>query len=219
MVANLVNPEMEVTFDNINTLVPDPYKTTVGYTKQQKIARFRKTHEIYEEKFAGSVYLVRDPRSAVVSHYHLQLRGGALQKDDSMDVFVKWWCSCQGGFGGWRKNVDSWLGQPVTVIRYEDLLADTKKMLRVIAIALGITASDAQIKTSVELSSFDNMKAMELGGMGWFDGRAQPEKTGLPFVRLAAIDEWRDTLSEWAVARMEHGLGDVMRRCGYELSS
>jgi hypothetical protein len=81
---------------------------------------FIKTHGKPEDT-AKAIYLVRDGRAAIVSHYHY--RRAIAKENVSLAQVVKghvWG-------GGWSDNIDAWVfsGRPNTlVIRFEDLVSD-----------------------------------------------------------------------------------------------
>ena len=93
----------------------------------------------------------------------------------------------------WKEHVESWtenaLGIPVKTIRYEDLLEDTAAVVREATTFAGLEISDERLVEAVELSSFENMKAMEekeirekREGMFYLPQRASGNAKGFRFM-------------------------------------
>jgi hypothetical protein len=79
---------------------------------------------------AKAIYLIRDGRAAIVSHYHY--RRAIAKENVSLAQVVKG----QVWGGGWSDNIDAWVftGRPNTlVIRFEDLISDEAGCLEKLA--------------------------------------------------------------------------------------
>lgn len=112
-------------------------------------------------------------------------------------------------FGNWSAHVDFWSKHlSVTVVRYEDLLHDTKGELKRLLDELKIETSLEKIKESVENQSFKKKKDVFLK-----NGDSKNAK----FLRSGKSGGWRDLLSSSMVKEIEKTHADEMTRCGYEL--
>ena len=111
------------------------------------------------------IFLVRDPRDVLVSHYFQRTRRRGYNHDLSLSDFVKhpWWGADRvvAFMKGWyeHRRVPS----DFLLVRYEDMHRDTAAELRRILTFLNLgDVSDEIVRTSVDYASFDNMLKMSL---------------------------------------------------------
>lgn len=171
----------------------------------------------------GAIVIVRDPRDVAPSlaHHH----------DAPIDEAIAFMASPRAAFSdnrrathlrqcllAWHSHVASWLEQrdiPVHLVRYEDMLSDTRAVLRGAAAFAGCDAAEEAIDRAVRYSEFAEL-------------RRQEQEEGFSEVMLAAgyrtffrrgeAGAWRDELTAEQVARIESVHGAMMRRLGYELA-
>src|ERR1700752_3256978 len=69
LVANLLHPNEEVTFANIERLIPDT--SSISNRALKRIARPRviKSHEYFDHRYPKTIYIVPDPRDVALSYY------------------------------------------------------------------------------------------------------------------------------------------------------
>lgn len=188
----------------------------------------RKTHQAWTPAADGystrwlsgggrAIYIVRDPRAVAVSFAH-HLRWShsdtvaAMGREDQMFRPIHW---AHGGFQplSWSGHVRSWTRQqemPVTVVRYEDLVADPHQQLVRIAAAMDINASPDQIDLSVEACAFTMLVARES-----IEGFTEAPSIHRAFFRKGTVDSWIDELDPSLCDRIVAEHGDVMREFGY----
>lgn len=220
LLANLLKPDPAETLDlkSFGRYVPD---VNLLYTKAGSLAehaglpdpRFFLCHAAYDAALSKVVYVLRDPRDAMLSYWHYQrfLKKGY---DLSLSAFLKggghWPCD-------WDEHVSGWLlptprHPKLVVLRYEDLHADAAGALRAVLALAGLTRTDAQVAAAVEASRFDRMRtAEEKHGV---HGKAGDDKER--FVRKGQIGSWREEMSNEELRILEDRYGDVMRQVGYE---
>lgn len=80
LIANLVYPEKNPDFSNINDLLPDPEAVTKRDLERAARPRFLKSHQYFDPRFQKVIYIVRDPRDVVLSEYHFDVNGGRLPR-------------------------------------------------------------------------------------------------------------------------------------------
>src|SRR5271169_49081 len=133
LVANLVHPGREVTFTNIEKLVPDTVTQSNKTLKGMPRPRIIKTHEYFDHRYPKIIYIVRDPRDVALSNYNFHRKYGHIDDSMPLDRFIDGFVS--GGlieqeWGNWAENVASWVytrGQSdrFLLLRYEDMLQNT----------------------------------------------------------------------------------------------
>src|SRR5467141_466425 len=70
LVANLVYPEKNPDFSNINELIPDPEAMHKRDLERAARPRLIKSHQYFDPRYPKVIYIVRDPRDVVLSEYY-----------------------------------------------------------------------------------------------------------------------------------------------------
>jgi hypothetical protein len=223
LVCNLMNPDDPVNFAQLESRIPEIYDVTDRNLRAFPRPRIIKSHECFDPRYKKIVYIVRDPRDVLISYYEFQLKRRVISDELSLEEFVPRFMESEiePKTGSWRDHVVSWTatrgGQKnFLLLRYEDMLADTKKESTKIAAFLGLDSSPERIARAVALSSADRMRKLEKEqSRQWKE--TKKTRQDKPFVRKAASGGWKSILSERAVAQIESAWGDVMRSAGYKL--
>lgn len=188
----------------------------------------RKTHQAWTPAQDGystrwlpdggrAIYIVRDPRAVAVSFaHHLGWSHAdtvaAMNRDDEVFRPIH---MAHGGFHplSWSGHVRSWTRQqelPVTVVRYEDLVADPHTQLARIASAMDIDASLDHINVAVEACDFTMLVARES-----IEGFSEAPSVHKAFFRRGTVDSWIDELDPSLSDRIVAEHGEVMSEFGY----
>lgn len=208
-----------IAYDNLHRRVPaipliffthDNYLK--DYTKQPN------TKQPYYQKKV--VLMVRDPADVAVSQYHQWKFRMANRKktindyppagaDVSLYDFVMM-PSCGlpkiiDWMNGWAHEIDHF--RDLMVIRYEDLRADPKEMLRRVLEFIGTPASEEELRQAVEFASVDNMRALEQKRVFWLSGRRMLAKDrsnpNTYKVRRAKVGGYRDDFKPEQLAKID----------------
>lgn len=226
LIANLIHPDREVTFANIENLIPDCEAMSSRFLKGVPRPRTIKSHEYFDHRYRKVIYIVRDPRDVALSYYDFSRK--YRQIDDSYPLtsyvsdFVHGRLS-SADWGTWGENVASWYytrnGTPAfLLLRYEDMQADAVKELARIARFLGIEPATGRLNAAIERSSADRMRKMEkTQGDQWVT--TKDKRSDIPFVRTATSGLWKEKLPASAVQQIESAWGPLMAALGYGLSS
>jgi hypothetical protein len=224
LIANLVHPEENVTFANIERLIPDTSSQSNRALKRTPRPRIIKTHEYFDHRYRKIIYLVRDPRDVALSYYDFQRKYRQIEDGYPLERYVDdFVCGrlISAGWGTWGENVGSWLftrGESTgfLLLRYEEMLKHPRRELARIAAFLGIAATPELLAQAIERSSADHMRTLEtLQSDEWVATRKR--RKDIPFVRGAKAGEWKSHLPEESIAQIEHAWGDLMSALGYEL--
>lgn len=158
------------------------------------------------------IYVLRDPRDAVVSYWHYKR---FLSNDFKLSLaeFIAtdqhWPCEWDQHAAGWL--LPSPRHPRCLVIRYEDLHADTLGMLRKILDFSQIECSEQKMRRAVEQSRFERMRAAE-------EAHGVPDHQGDKrerFVRKGRIGGGREELGTLELELLERKYGRTMRALGY----
>lgn len=224
LIANLVYSSENVSFLNIERLIPDTSSQSNRALKRIPRPRIIKTHEYFDHRYPKTIYIVRDPRDIALSYYDFQRK--YMQIDDNyalesyVDAFVSGRLS-SADWGTWGENVASWIftrgrQERFLLLRYEDMIKDTVSELGRIAGFLGVDPAPSRLQRAAELSSADRMRDLEkLEQHQWV--ATKNRRKDIPFVGTAKAGGWRASLPESCVRQIELAWGEVMSAVGYEL--
>jgi hypothetical protein len=182
---------------------------------------FRNEVPAYPHAYPRVVYLLRDPRAALVSYYHMYRieTGSGASFDDFLTEYltygrIRTW----EPVGRWDKQVTWWLDRAarssrVKVVRYEDMVRDRRSVLEAVARFAGIEYDDASLTLAVSRGSFDEMRRNEqlYGAEAYTPEQAQRGR----FIRRGKVDGWKDEVGPAPIQRIESTFAAAMRRAGY----
>ncbi|MEM0966486.1 MAG: sulfotransferase domain-containing protein [Verrucomicrobiota bacterium] len=191
---------------------------------------------IYGNGSEKLIYILRDPRSVIVSasYYfdfgpkHQRLHNLLVRFPGGDHLSRKWLYPRKFKLDfmtrgliegipnrGWLKTPwqDHVLGyqkkDDILVVQYETLLTDPLTVTRKMADFLSVERTDAALKRAVEKQSFAEKKKILQAERG-------PEEAR--FLRSGRVDDWRTELSVENLELVEGRIGDFMRSLGYEPS-
>ena len=224
--GNYIWQDKEVTFANLNDLVPSIYVHPDRVLR--RMPRVIKSHESFDPRYPRTVYIVRDPRDVAVSFYFYNLKVRVIDDGYPMDDFVKRFVNVDvvdyaNRVGSWEENVMSWVRMRegksnFCLVRYEDLLTDPAAGLRKASPMLGIEPTPERIERALRLSSAQHMRDLEKSqSEKWITTKGT--RQDIAFVREAKSGGWKGKLSDASVRLIEDAWGPSMRELGYELVS
>lgn len=221
LIANLLFRDREVSFLNIDHLIPDVIN--INRRELAKIPRPRviKSHEYFDPRYKKVIYIVRDPRDVVISYYYFHLKQGYIQDGYPVGKFSQRFVEgdVDPFFASWGENVMSWVatrgGRPgFLLLKYEDMKADPIRELAKVGDFLGIPYGSESLTRAVEMSSAERMRELEKRDENLWIG-TRTKRKDVRFVRTATTGGWRTILSADQVSRIEMAWGPVMKALGY----
>lgn len=224
LIANLVFPEKQPDFANINELIPDPEGLSKRHLETMPRPRYIKSHQYFDPRYKKLIYIVRDPRDVVLSEFHFDIKRRAISEDYPLPQFVSRFVrgELNHPYGTWGENAASWFytrrqGPQFLLVRYESLQSQAIEEMEKIAEFLGVSADPQRIAFAIQQSSADRMRELEKKqGMLWSSTRETRQDK--PFVRAAKSGGWKNELPESSIAEIEGAWGGLMREIGYELA-
>lgn len=225
LIANLVFPSENVSFANIERLIPDTSSQSNRALKRTPRPRIIKSHQYFDPRYPRVLYIVRDPRDLVLSYYNFSRKyrhiADAYPLADYVDDFVNGRL-LSADWGSWGENVASWVytrqnHSGFLLMRFEDMKVNPERELQRIAAFLGVEATPERLEHAIESSSAERMRQMErIQSDDWV--ATKKHRKDIPFVGAAAMDRWRSELPEALVSKIESRWGDLMLTLGYSLA-
>ena len=227
MLAILVNKDRDkrINMANVGEFVPTIHNVdhTIGYFGQLPDPRiFRNEATRYPELYPRTIYIVRDPRAALLSYYHHCVHDSG-RTDWPMIEFVDEMIregrikSLEPTLIRWDKQVEAWLAraktQAVKVVRYEDLKHDCRAVLEQLADFIGLDCDADVLEFAVERGDFGNMRKEEKQ----YGAESYPGEKGEKgfFVRKGKIDSWKEEMPAEAIEKIERTFNSAMKQLGY----
>lgn len=224
LIANLLSAGQEVSFLNIDILIPDVLNISRRTLAKVRRPRLIKSHEYFDPRYKRVVYIVRDPRDVAVSYYYFYLKQGFIQDGYPLEKFIKQFVigEIDREYASWGEHVTSWLvtrhGRPdFLFLKYEDMKASPAEELAKIANFLQIPSDVERIAAAVQLSSAERMRELEKRDENRWIGTKSKRKD-VRFVRTAASGSWRSSLGAGEVAAIERQWAPLIKFLGYELT-
>lgn len=209
LLANLLNEQDEINFHTVHKYIPEVGKQK-DIVKTLKRPRIMKSHAPYIHEYPKVIYLIRDGRDVYVSYYFHRFE--QLTPGCSFREFLKrqdhYPCT-------WGEHVSSWLFGPprsnLLLVKYEDLIRDSRQQLNRIANYLGIMRTENQLNAASEKSSFENMRRLELE-----KGRLYKDQGPKVFMRKGKSGDWNDFFGQDEKSIFKSREGHILIKLGYE---
>lgn len=199
-------------------------------SNQNSEIAFAKIHDAYELNSKGvpifppsatkaALLIVRNPLDVAISYAH-HLNMSIDQTIEHMADEQAFSMGTEYNFGqlpqrmfSWSLHTRSWLDvkdYPVKIVRYEDLIDNTKKVFGKIIKFSGLKYAKQRTEKAVEFSRFEVMKRKEKKS-----GFREKQPTAKSFFRKGKSGEWRTKLTKNQISAIIDKHGEVMKELGY----
>jgi hypothetical protein len=180
------------------------------------------SHETYCDRDRKVLYLVRDPRSLVLSGYWLQRRQQIF--DGDLDDFVSEFVRGKASpFGSWAHHVRYWLGSiparsgNLMIIKFEELRRDPHKVLAETFQFLEVPMKADVIGRAVENNTVERMRAKEDRAPKEIFRRAKAHD--IRFVNSGSVSGWKRELTSEQTDAIERYATVPLQRLGYAVGT
>ncbi len=222
LVANLLHPDEEVSFANIENLVPDISGVSSRALKRIPRPRMIKSHEYFDHRYPRVIYIVRDPRDVALSLYNFQRKYTQIDDAYPLELYVHDFVKGKlnsASWGTWAENVASWVStrgrsDRFLLLRYEDMLQDTRCELARVASFLELAPTAEQLERTIASSSAERLRQMEKQQEHQWAATKQHRKD-IPFVGAAKSGGWRANLPAASILEIEAAWRELMSSLGY----
>jgi hypothetical protein len=215
----------QITLANIQDFVPAFHardNQIVDHERHPDPRMFRNESPVYPELYPKTIYILRDPRAALVSYYHHcvhDMPDYPWTMAAFLDEMMTNGCirRAEPYLIRWDRQVLQWIErakhQPVKIVRYEGMKKDRRRVLEEVIQFADIKCDKKDMEMAVELSSFENMrKSEQTYGAEPYSGTKGERGY---FVRRGKIDGWKEELTPELVRRIETEFGEAMKVTGY----
>ena len=223
------DPEGRITVANLGSVVPTIHGRDLSLLRCRELPSprlFRQEFPTFPELYPTTLYIVRDPRSVLVSYYHHYRVATGSETD--LATFVARYLA-DGSILDWEplvrwdEQVRTWMERArtndrVMIVKYEDLHRDRRAVLEAVTRLCRIPAPPLVVDRAVERSSFGAMRSQEeqRGAEAYLleRGATYRERPGR-FYREGRIDGWKDELPITTARAIENEFLPVMEALGY----
>jgi hypothetical protein len=173
---------------------------------------FFKTHFLPKEEYRNAIFLVRDPRDAINSFWHMETGMG---KETTIKEIVE---QNKGLYNSWSEHVETWIKNPyranIITVKYEDIIGNPLAVVRQIMQAFDLKADDEMVNKIIANCAFDKMREKENSAL-W--GKNKAWKEGKYFVRKGKAGAFKDELKEDEIRLIEQKFAESMKKFNYSI--
>jgi hypothetical protein len=220
----------QVTVANIGEFIPVIHGHDPAISNHEALSDprvFRNERPTYPNLYPRSLFLVRDPRSTLISYFHYYR---TLTNDGGMtlEAFIKSYLtdgcilSFEPELVRWDQQVMDWIRRahkrPVMIVKYEDLHLDRKSVLAKITRFCRLPDSVDAMESAVGRGSFQAMQEDEERHGVEPQHPPDPLSRGW-FFRQGRTDGWKTELSPTALDAIEKAFRPAMAALGYSADS
>jgi Sulfotransferase domain len=223
--------DRRVTVANLGRFVPTIHGRDLDILEHRNLSEprvFRNEFPNFPERYPKTLYVVRDPRSVLVSYYH-HYKIVTGDQDTVLDEFVDRYLTdgcilTWETLERWDVQVREWLQRSrdsnVIIVTYEEMHRDRRHALQRVATFCGLTPSKEALDVTVERGGFEAMRSEEQreGAEAYLDqgGETYREKrVQRSFYRKGRINSWKTELSRDSRSAIEREFGPEMKTLGY----
>lgn len=223
VLANILRPDDPSNPDVFNKLIPGVSIRRMHLVNQLNSPRIIMSHTSYRPDLPKVLYLVRDGRDAIVSFFHFMIYRNNVGKPISFTDFFSSYYKGEYGYI-WHQHIESWLirgaselGDNLMVVRFEDLKAQTVRVVEDVTQFLDIHTTVDEIETAVKEARLSNVRKIEK--QRWRDqGRGNPTDRST-FYRGGVTGQWRELFSESNYNDFLKNSSKALELAGYQLDS
>ena len=175
----------------------------------------------------GVIYVVRDPRNMITSianHYQHDLKTSAdflleekklLFTTDPKNPRYKSEENIVSLLGSWKDHYNSWkISSNSIIIRYEDLVADTKSQINKLIMFLkkfgDFKTNNKKIDNIIRTTSFETLQEREKK-----DGFKEAVSKKIKFFNLGPKNNWKNIIDEKLIYKIEKNFKKEMKELNY----
>jgi len=217
--------DREINLANIGRYAPTIHardQVICEYEDMSSPRIFRNEGPRFAELYPCTIFIVRDPRSVLLSYYHHCVHDtgdSGWTIDSFVDEMLEHGCipRLEPFQTRWDDRLEEWTGraerQPVKIVRYEDLKTDRGAVLRDVAAFAGLSPTTELIEEAVQRGDFNSMRGEEKT-VGAESYAGEKGARGF-FVRKGKTDSWKEEMPAAVIEKIETAFRPGMKKLGY----
>ncbi|XP_069052998.1 amine sulfotransferase-like [Lepisosteus oculatus] len=150
------------------------------------------------EKRAKVVYVMRNPKDAMVSYFYFSHVWAKLETPKSFEDFMEKYLNGDVGGSSWFGHVREWhasRGQfDILFLAYEDMVQDLKSAVRKIGAFLGRSLDDAAVDRVAEKAAFKTMRDDPRANYEFLPADLLLREKG-GFLRKGTVGDWKNVFT------------------------
>jgi len=176
----------------------------------------------------GVIYIARDPRNLVTSisnHYQINMEESVNFLTDekrqlySLDPANNFEWNMVNLLSSWKNHYNSWkISSNLILIKYEDLLYDTKSQINRLSLFLKrfgeFASNDKKINNIIKTTSFEILKKKE-EKEGFEEASEESKDTNIKFFNLGPKNNWKDIVDKKLIHKIEKTFKKEMEELNY----
>jgi hypothetical protein len=227
MLAILTQKDIEqrINLSNVGDFVPTIHNDDKSIARWNHLSDpriFRNEGPQHPDAYPRTIYILRDPRSVLLSYYHHCVHDTGRNDwpiSEFVNEMITEGCikSLEPHIIRWDRQVESWLArakhQPVIFVKYEDLKRDCRTTLVKLQSFIGLDRDEIIIDTAIERGNFSSMRKNE----EQYGAESYPGEKGARgfFVRKGKVDSWKEEMPAEVIEQIEEAYYPVMKKMGY----
>jgi hypothetical protein len=218
LIANMLRPDLELTFRNLQEVVPSIHQPQI-FDPNFARPRFLKTHFPAYDAFPRTIYIYRDGRDVMVSHYHYAIQKWEHAKKRFTSRFGRFLRENypHKHYGAWHEHVQRAFDfadqhpDRILIVRYEDMLQNPHAGAAKIAEFCGFKdLTDEEIETAVSKCRFEKLQKDEVA-----HGSIPSRKENFRFFRSGKAGQWGELFSKSDMDFFMKKAGPTLKKLGY----
>ncbi len=230
--------ELKIDLSNRDEVEKNYIEAQKIINKDEKSLQFWKTHNAFcklQGKYnftdlqntTGVIYIVRDPRNVVSSysnHYQKTIDQSVKDLNENLEIRQSINDKLPVFIGSWKFHYNSWKQlkslNKYLLVKYEDLLSDTEKtFLNILEFIKEVSGAQIEIDRDkihkvINNTSFSNIKKLE-DKFGFKEAKKDKNGKIINFFNLGPKNNWKNSLSNETIKKVETYFADEMKEIGY----
>lgn len=153
----------------------------------------------FDKAKAKVIYMVRNPKDALVSYFYYHNIASFLDNPGSFDEFIDKFLEGKVCYGSWFDHIKSWWPEKdkenFLVLTYEEMQQDARNALAKIGEFLGKQLSNDMIDKIKNQTKFNNMKQNNMSNYSFVPSDIINHEKG-NFLRKGVVGDWKNHFTE-----------------------
>ncbi|XP_048361635.1 amine sulfotransferase-like [Sphaerodactylus townsendi] len=147
---------------------------------------------------AKVIYVSRNPKDVLVSHYHFSKMSLIVETAGKMDDFMERFLAGEVLAGSWLDHVEGWYAHKddfnILFLTYEEMKKDLRNSVLKICSFLGRKLTEEELQTVVDMATFDKMRLDPRSNYEKLPVNVMDKDKGC-FLRKGTVGDWKNIMT------------------------